>query len=161
MDVVIQGLQSQDIKLKISTAENFLKKLQKKTWFMEAKVFKIEIVLDPLFPTFSILFTSQNDLKTKVMSSAISLLNDANPKVVMLGFDCLQYLVSDYGEYYQPLINMSFELLITKFSDTKVSISNNTSLSLLLLRFFAVSNSPESHRLDDLSHWTLGLVLWI
>eukprot|EP01034_Spumella_vulgaris_P026937 gene26937-33588_t len=67
------------------------------------------------------------------MSSAISLLNDANPKVVMLGFDCLQLLVSDYGEYYQPLINMSFETLITKFSDSKAPIRQKATDSMICL----------------------------
>ncbi len=66
----------------------------------------------------------QNDVKIKVMSSSISLLNDANPKVVLLGFDCLQQLVRDYSEYFQPLVNMSIDMLIAKFGDSKVSANN-------------------------------------
>lgn len=56
------------------------------------------------------------------MSASISILNDANPKVVLLGFECLQTLVTDFGEHFTPLINMSFDVLLAKFGDSKVRL---------------------------------------
>ncbi len=99
MEQFLVGFQSSDTKLKVTTAENFLVKLkQQRSWLLESK----------------------NDLRLKVMSSSLLIINDTNPKVVMLGLDILQCLLSEHRDYFQPLINMTFDTLITKFSDPKV-----------------------------------------
>ena len=57
------------------------------------------------------------------MSGCVSLIGDANPKVVSLGFDCMRQMITLHGESFQPLVNMSFDILLNKFSDNKVCYS--------------------------------------
>lgn len=59
-------------------------------------------------------------MKLKLMNTSISLLKDANPKIVMLGFDILSLLITQYGDSFQALVNMSFDTLFLKFCDNKV-----------------------------------------
>ena len=59
-------------------------------------------------------------MKLKLMNTSISLLKDANPKIVMLGFDILSLLITQHGDSFQALVNMSFDTLFLKFCDNKV-----------------------------------------
>lgn len=54
------------------------------------------------------------------MSGCVSLIRDANPKVAQLGLDCMKLMISNHAESFQPMVNMSFDILLNKFSDNKV-----------------------------------------
>lgn len=54
------------------------------------------------------------------MSGCIALVGDANPKVAQLGLDCMRLMITNHAESFQPLVNMSFDILLNKFSDNKV-----------------------------------------
>lgn len=41
---------------------------------------------------------------------------------VLLALNCVHMLVQNFGDNFNPLINMTFDTLLTKFIDTKVSI---------------------------------------
>ena len=56
------------------------------------------------------------------MSNCIGVLKDSNPKIVTIAFDCLQILIENNGEAFQPLINIAFDILLTKLCDSKVMI---------------------------------------
>ena len=62
------------------------------------------------------------DLLVRFMSNCISVLKDANPKLVMNGLDCVQLLLDSFADAFAPLINMTFELLFSKYCDSKMSI---------------------------------------
>jgi hypothetical protein len=54
------------------------------------------------------------------VNAAISAVKDANPKIVMMALECVRILVNDYKEIFQPSLNMTFDILLTKFGDSKV-----------------------------------------
>lgn len=56
------------------------------------------------------------------MSGCVALVRDANPKVAQLGLDCMKLMITNHAESFQPLVNMSFDILLNKFSDNKVQI---------------------------------------
>ena len=54
------------------------------------------------------------------MNCAVELLNESNPKLVMIGFDSMQTIMESNSEAFQPLLNFSFDTVITRFTDNKV-----------------------------------------
>jgi hypothetical protein len=53
---------------------------------------------------------------------AITTVKDANPKVVLLSLECVQLLVLNYKDLFAPSLNMTFDILLSKFGDSKVCI---------------------------------------
>lgn len=58
----------------------------------------------------------------KLMNSSVNALKDANPKIVFAAFVCLDLLIKNFREDFQPLVNMSFEALLSKLADNRVNI---------------------------------------
>jgi hypothetical protein len=56
----------------------------------------------------------------RLFSTAINLIKDANPRVVVLSLDCLALFLDKYLEHFQPMINLTFTFLTTKLGDSKV-----------------------------------------
>ena len=54
------------------------------------------------------------------MNAVISAVKDANPKVVLMALECVQIFVNEYKDIFQPSLNMTFDILLTKFGDSKV-----------------------------------------
>jgi hypothetical protein len=59
----------------------------------------------------------------RLFSTTIHLIKDANPKVVVLSFDCLTIFLEKYSEQFQPLANLAFDIVIAKLGDAKVRFS--------------------------------------
>lgn len=57
----------------------------------------------------------------RLVTSAISAIKDANPKVALMALESVRILVNDYKEIFQPSLNMTFDILLSKFGDSKVS----------------------------------------
>lgn len=57
----------------------------------------------------------------KLMSSSVGAVKDANPKIAVVALNCLDQLIRSYKDDFSPLVNMSFELLLVKVGDNKVS----------------------------------------
>lgn len=66
------------------------------------------------------MYLLQTGKKLRLVNVTISAVKDANPKVVLLSLECVQLLVNNYKEIFQPSLNMTFEILLTKFGDGKV-----------------------------------------
>ena len=56
------------------------------------------------------------------MNGSVNLIKDANPKVAILALGCVDQLIKNYRDEFQPLVNMSFDLLLNKLGDGKVGI---------------------------------------
>ena len=59
-------------------------------------------------------------MRMKVMSFSVNYVKDANPKIVSIALGCLNLLILNYRDDFQPLVNMSFEILLVKLGDAKV-----------------------------------------
>ena len=94
----LQGLQA-DTKQKTQAAENILGKLKSRAAFHNVP----------------------GDIKLRVMTTCVELLKEVNPKVVDIGFFCVEKLLELQRESFQPLLNMTFDSLITKYTDSKVT----------------------------------------
>jgi hypothetical protein len=57
----------------------------------------------------------------KVVSACVSLVKEANLKIVLASLDCLQALMQERKETFNPLVNMTFDVLIPRLGDTKVT----------------------------------------
>ncbi len=64
----------------------------------------------------------RNDALVRVLSAVINTLKDANPKVILLSLDCVQLLLNAHGDSFQSLVNMCFEMLLSKLSDGKLNV---------------------------------------
>ena len=60
-------------------------------------------------------------MKLKLLNSIVAVLQDANPKIVIAGLGCIEVIVEKHFEHYQPLVNMSFDVLLLKLGDARVS----------------------------------------
>ena len=60
----------------------------------------------------------------KVISNTISILRDANAKIVLQCLDCLQKFMELHPKSFPPLINMTFDMLMSKYGDGKIGIRN-------------------------------------
>jgi hypothetical protein len=47
-------------------------------------------------------------------------MKDANPKVAQQALDCVEIFINNSFSTFQPLTNISFDLLFAKFGDIKV-----------------------------------------
>ena len=62
-----------------------------------------------------------NDSKVRLYSAAVGLMKDTNPKVLIAGFDLVSIFIEDTA--FQPLLNMTFDILLVKFGNPKLNIS--------------------------------------
>lgn len=60
-------------------------------------------------------------MKLKLLNSIVAALQDANPKIVIAGLGCIEVIIERHFEHYQPLVNMSFDVLLLKLGDARVS----------------------------------------
>jgi hypothetical protein len=120
MDEIIQSLIDGDVKQKMVAIQHIQSFIEKKT-----------III-------------QHDLKLKLISNCISTLKDANPKVVLMGFDVLQKIIENQGDFFQPFIQMTFDAILNKFCDSKVIIRNrSTEFMVLLINLIGLSSGFE------------------
>lgn len=121
MNQIIENIQSSDTKLRHNALETILLRLKGN----ENKLV-------------------DNDTNIRLYSSIISLIKDANPKIVMTSLEITQLLIESHSEIFTPLINMSFELLIGKFSDSKAIIRNKaTDIMISLINLIGLVSGFE------------------
>ena len=101
MDGLLLGLQSSDTKTRVTSAEQLYGKLKQK-----ASIDHLEF-----------------DIRNRVATTILTLVEDINPKLSLIGLDCLQTLLECQSESFQPYLNRAFDLLVIKFGDTKVSVN--------------------------------------
>jgi vesicle coat complex subunit len=101
MESIIQHLQSNEVLVKSKALEDLHQKLQKKTNLNSLQV----------------------DIKLRLINYTVNALKDANPKIVLCAMDCVQIFIEQYSIDFQSLVNMTFDILLTKFGDSKVSMS--------------------------------------
>jgi hypothetical protein len=92
METIIVQLQSTDIKTKLSAIDCLCDKLNKGKGLTDLS----------------------NDTRVRLYSACVSLLKDANPKIVNSGFDIVQIFIDDTISF-QPLVNLTFDILLVKF----------------------------------------------
>ena len=63
-------------------------------------------------------------MRNRAVSTCLALSGDSNLKLCLVGLDCLQTLIENQTDSFQPYLNMTLKLLIQKFSDTQVSSVN-------------------------------------
>lgn len=66
-------------------------------------------------------FVEQYDAKNIVVSNCLALSEETNLKLCLIGLDCLQTLIENQTESFQPYLDMTFDLLIDKFADIQVN----------------------------------------
>lgn len=98
MDSIIQQLQSNEVLVRSKALEDLLQKLQK----------KISLNTLPV------------DIKLRLINTTVMALKDANPKIVLFAMDCVKVFIEQYYLDFQALVNMTFDVLLTKFGDSKV-----------------------------------------
>ena len=98
MEKIILHLQSNEVLVKAKTLEELLEKLNRK------------VSLNSL----------QGDTKLRLISTTVMLLKDANPKIVLTAMECVKIYFDQYATDFQPHLNMTFDILLTKFGDGKV-----------------------------------------
>lgn len=80
-------------------------------------------------------------------SAAVSLLKEANLKVVLAGFDCLENLIKLRKESIGSLISMTFDVLVPRLGDTKVSLHRSALCSSIIsIDFWCVDTLGECSR---------------
>lgn len=84
---------------------------------MRAKA--LEDLLDKLQKQTS-LNTLQGDTKLRLINTTVTALKDANPKIVLSAMECVKIFINEYSSDFQSLVNMTFDILLTKFGDSKV-----------------------------------------
>ena len=99
MEGILTKLESSDIKVRISALEQLLARIKQRH-----------------------LTECKNEILVRVMSSCVAALKDANPKVVLLCLDCVQLLLEAHGDSFQSLVNMCFDMLLSKLSDGKLNV---------------------------------------
>lgn len=63
----------------------------------------------------------QAEVGLKVMSTCVSLVKEANLKVVLASLECVGQLVVDRREAFSSLLGVALDALIPRLGDTKVS----------------------------------------
>ena len=66
-------------------------------------------------------------MRNLVVSNCLTLTEDTNHKLCLVGLDCLQSLIECQTESFQPYLSMTFDLLISKYGDVKVSVGSVSS----------------------------------
>jgi hypothetical protein len=56
----------------------------------------------------------------RLFTACIESIGNNNIKVAALGFDCLQMIIEGNCETFSPFANMTFDSILTKFTDSKV-----------------------------------------
>ena len=59
-------------------------------------------------------------MRNLVVSNCLTLAEDINHKLSLIGLDCLQSLIECHTELFQPYLNITFDLLILKYGENKV-----------------------------------------
>lgn len=111
MDSILEDIQSTDTRARLSALERGIEKFRQK----------------------SSLSGLQSDVRLKLMTSCINNAKDANPKIVMNSLICMELLITNYSTIFVPLVNMSFDILINKFADSKVAIRSKAIDIIVLL----------------------------
>ena len=101
MDDILQLLASSDVGTRLSVAEDLNRRLQDRTAWV-----------DPL-PT---------DTKKRVFNSVAGLARESNVKLCVVGLTCLQTLVEQHADAFQTYMNATFDTVVAKFADVKVSL---------------------------------------
>ena len=124
MNQIIENIQSSNTKLRHNALETILLRLKSNNE-------KNNKLLD-------------NDTNIRLYSSIISLIKDANPKIVTTSLEITQLLIESHSEIFTPLINMTFELLIGKYSDSKAIIRNKaTDIMISLINLIGLVSGFE------------------
>lgn len=150
MEALIQALQSGDMKTRLAASEQFYNKLRQKAsidslqvltwwiWFIESwdiwasldiKVLGScywllsisRILANASLIAYMIFIVKQYDAKNIVVSNCLALSEETNLKLCLIGLDCLQTLIENQTESFQPYLDMTFDLLIDKFADIQVN----------------------------------------
>jgi hypothetical protein len=58
------------------------------------------------------------------LTVCVELVNDANSKLALLAFDCVQLIIDRHGELFRPHVNHLFDILVLRFTDNKVTSCN-------------------------------------
>lgn len=123
MEGLITNLQSSDIKVRAAALEAVLSKLRASS--TSARPFGSDC---------------KQDVLIRFMSNCVSILKDANPKLIMSALDCTQQLMDIHSDSFTPLLNMTFELLFSKYSDSKLQIRTRaTEVMVSLLNMLGLS----------------------
>ena len=99
MEGIVSLLQSSDIKSRLLAGEQLSEKLRQKS--------AVEYL-----PT---------DLKKRVLNAVLTLAKENHVKLCLTGLECLQTLVEIHTEAFSSYMNMTFDTIVTKFADVKVS----------------------------------------
>lgn len=100
-EAILNGLQGFDVKQKIAAIEQFVNRLDSKYPFKDVS----------------------NDVKIRLMSACVSILRDANSRVVLQGFKCLQKLLDSHSDAFKPLVNLTFDQLLNSFTTTEQKVA--------------------------------------
>ena len=84
-------------------------------------------------------------MRNLVVSNCLTLTEDTNHKLCLVGLDSLQSLIECQTAAFQPYISMTFDLLISKYGDIKVGkwirfeifFLSNTATSSLLIKLLS------------------------
>ena len=105
-------------------------------------------------------------MRNLVVSNCLTLTEDTNHKLCLVGLDSLQSLIECQTAAFQPYISMTFDLLISKYGDIKVGkwirfeifFLSNTATSSLLIKL--LSSCVCSWFLNRaLLHWLLSKMM--
>jgi hypothetical protein len=103
MEELIQSLESDDVKLKLSSAEKLLEQLRAS-------------------PTVT---SAQKETRNRLIAACTDLLNESNSKIVLAGLESLGLLVDHNSDMFRQHANPIFDALITRFTDNKVSSTSD------------------------------------
>lgn len=56
----------------------------------------------------------------RLVNAIISLVKDANPKIVLMALESVHIFINDYKDIFHSSLNMTFDILLPKFGDSKV-----------------------------------------
>ena len=74
-----------------------------------------------------------------LISNTLNCLKDNGAKVVLLCLDCIKMFLELHSKDFQPILNMSFDMLITKYADGKTSVRNKaTELMVYIIRLMGI-----------------------
>lgn len=124
MDEILQLLASSDVATRISVAEDLNRRLLDRTAW-----------IDPL----------SADTKKRLFNSVAGLARESNMKLCVAGLTCLQTMVELHADEFQTYMHVTFDTVVAKFADVKVSgraipepvLSLSLSLSFVLRCLFS------------------------
>ena len=65
-----------------------------------------------------------NESRMRLITCVLNCIKETNIKIVTIALNLIKLFLSDYKDYYVSFINMTFDVLISKFGDSKVSLYN-------------------------------------